>query len=348
MKLITLILSLLVSSAAVAGQGLIINAAEIGVGKFHRYDNKVHAYAENNAWKPYVLPDSGSLQTPIVYPNPDGSVTIQFSTLEELLRTAIQVSAKADAKIQVLNINGHGLPGGMWYPKDDAQLKSSECASWRSSAAAPDKENYGQYYSPVPKYEIFMLKQSASHPAHYACVTGLPEWTEIAGRIPNLRGYFADDAQIHFLSCLVGYGNAGEVFSQGVAALILSANGKAMVKSSLKFGLGDWSMPEGMGFWDYVTDEQLDHDNAIYPVNKKDREIAQTGTVRASHFFGGAWGSHLIADQNYMVLGMAYPGFSNPGRVAVSPKFTMNPLDAAKMPMMVRIPGTTARAVRLR
>src|SRR4051812_40557297 len=57
MNKIIVLVGIFIASIAQAGQGLVIHTAEFGVGKFHRMDNKTHAYAAGNAWTPYVLQD---------------------------------------------------------------------------------------------------------------------------------------------------------------------------------------------------------------------------------------------------------------------------------------------------
>ena len=39
-----------------------------------------------------------------------------------------------------------------------------------------------------------------------------------------------------------------------------------------------------MGFWDFQNDAQLAHDNSIYPVTRKDREIMQKGEGHSAYF----------------------------------------------------------------
>lgn len=343
MKLIAIFVTLLIGISAF-GAGLVINGSEIGVGKFHRFDNKIHKYGSANVWSVDILPEGG-VQTPIVYPNPDGSMTIQFSNLEEFLRSAIQVAQQRGTKISVLNFHGHGMPGGMWYPKDAAQLASPECASWRVAAAAEDKSNYDQYYSPIPKAEILALRAASQKPSHFECVTGLPEFQEVVARIPNIKSYFSDDAQVHFLSCLVGLGPVGETFTSGVANLLLGGN-RSAAKSILTFGLGDWSMPQGMGFWDYQNDAQLEHDNTVYPKDRQDREIAQKGTIRVASLVNGQWATTLVADQDFLLVG--FPGFANsPARIFRGSSANVETV-MLPMPGALRLPGTKTIIRRMR
>jgi hypothetical protein len=343
MKSLIAILVLLVGSTSSAG--LVIHTAEMGIGKFHRMDNKAHTYSLDNAWKPFILADNAPTVTPVIQNNADGSVTIFYSSLLEMLTTATKIAADRGEKISALNINAHGLPGGMWFPKSAKQRDSFECRDWRSAAAAPDKTNYDQYYSPISKSEILQLKATAQFPAHYSCVVGLPEWREITAQVPNLKSYFSNDAQVHFLSCLVGYGPVGESYTAGIAGMLMDGT-QAALQTSLKFGLGDWSMPEGMGFWDYINDQQLAHDNSIYPVNRRDRDIMQTGGVRVAHGQNGIWSTSIVTDQSFMVLGpLSVPQFSSEAKIisGASPTVTEEVL----MPTEVRIPGTGVKAIRI-
>ena len=323
----------LVSSVASAS-GLVIYGTEIGVGKFHRHDNKVHSYANNNAWKPFSLPDGASTTTPVVIDNADGSVSIFFSTLEELLQSSVDAAKKHGEKIQVLNINGHGLPGGMWFPKNTQMKNAAECKDWVKTANGDEAGNYDQYYSTRDKSDIMFYRQySNAAPVHFPCVTALPEWKDVVAGFPKIKDSFAEDVQVHFLSCIVGLGSIGENFTKAVAKLLLPSS-KGRVETSFHFGLGDWSMPEGMGFWDFQNDAQLKHDNDVYPVNRKDREIMQKGNIRvASIDTSGTPTSGKIADVDFMFLDM------NPTRVelAVTPEAIPTVKDA---PKVLRIPGT--------
>lgn len=279
-------LALLASSAQAAD--LVVHAAETGVGKFHRLDNSLHPYGAQSEWKDYVYPAGLDGHTGTMSKNPDGSYTVFFTNLQELLTNVVKVSTLEQRPVDLLNIEAHGMPGGMWFPKSAAQRDGFECFQWRAAAYGPDRDNYDQYYSEVTKSEIDQFRQyaqAASH-GHQPCVTGLAEWTEVSGLVPGLASAFAPRAEIHLVSCIVGLGNTGNTFTGGLAKLLFpSASGQVL--SSINFGLGDWSMPEGMGFWDYLDDAQLAHDNEIYPVNRSDREIWQKGAVRFAQSTGG-------------------------------------------------------------
>jgi hypothetical protein len=189
------------------------------------------------------------------------------------------------------------------------------------------------------------LRATAAQPGHYSCVTGVPEWQEVVSRNPGVATMFTDDAQIHFESCLVGLGPVGEAFTTAIGALLLKG-AHVMVKTSTNFGLGDWSMPQGMGFWDYFTDDQLDHDNEIYSANKKDSEIMKKGVIRAATLVAGKWTSNLVADQDYMLVGFEKPGFSNMGRVIKDIHTPM--IETINLPNSVHLPGTNVKVQRMK
>src|SRR4051812_38206583 len=111
MKFLILCVALVSFATTAMAQGLMIHAAEIGIGKFHRHDNKVHKYAPNNVWSAYVAPQGGAV-SPVIVDNPDNSVSIQFTSLEQLLQSVMQISNAKHQKIAILNISAHGMPGG--------------------------------------------------------------------------------------------------------------------------------------------------------------------------------------------------------------------------------------------
>ena len=342
--LTTLLISMTISTAQAfthKNAGLVIHAAEIGVGKFHRKDNSVHPYAANNIWSAYIMPNGTGETTPVVVNQKDGSVSIFFSSLQELLETSLKISKERNQPISILNLNGHGTPGGMWFPMDEAQRKSVLCSSWREAAKANDRENYDQYYSPVEKSQIMQIRSLAdsSGSANYPCITGVDEWKKVVARIPGLKAAFALDAQLHFFSCTVGLGKRGDKFTKGIAELLLSSE-QGRVETSLPFGLGDWSMSEGMGFWDYQSDSQLDHDNANYPNHRKDSEQMQKGHIRVAVLKSAKDNqiesvSGLIKNVDFM-----YPGKDTriPSQIQNDIQYTESEFTVA--PEFIRIPGT--------
>lgn len=339
MRCILFSFAVLLSSAAFAGQGgnlgLVIHTSEIGVGKFHRYDNKVHAYGDANSWSGYILPDNAVPKNPLAVDNADGSVTVFFNTLDDLIQNVITISKAKNLPVSVLNVHGHGLPGAMWFPADDKTLKSTQCSSWRSAAEGADEGNYSQYYSPVSQSEIMQIRAiSNSLNFHMGCTTGLDEWTAAVAKAPEFKTVFATDAQIHFLSCVVGLGKSGDRFVKGIAQLLLNTSA-GRVEASTNFGLGDWSMAEGMGFWDFQTTSQLNHDNEIYPKDKTDREIMQKGVIRLATYSAKGWETSLWAGRDFMAIGFetAILGYE----IA-----EMNISSMVPVPAEIRVPGTSA------
>jgi hypothetical protein len=334
MKLFSVLAIFLFAANLFAQNELIIHTAEFGVGKFHRADNKAHAYGASNAWAPYVLADSvTSNDKPTIQKNMDGSFTVFFSTLDEMMASVVQISQSENRPVSVLNVHGHGLPGAMWFPKDAKALAGFGCSQWLDAATGSDEGNLQQYYSPVSASEVRQIRQISNN-INYSmpCTTGLKEWQAGVQKYPIFKTVLATDAQVHFLSCVVGLGTMGDAFTKGMATLLLPS-GKGHVETSMNFGLGDWSMPAGMGFWDYISDAQLEHDNALYPVDHKDAELAQPGTIRIATLVGSTWATSLLSNQSVMPL-----SFDNlsAGTFVQSPEFVRT----TELPFSVRIPGT--------
>lgn len=337
-KIVAVSAALFSSSMALASQGLVVHTAEFGVGKFHRYDNQVHAYDHASAWFPYILPQNAATDKPLTISNADGSVTVFFSTLDDLLTSVIQISKDRHQPVSVLNVHGHGLPGTMWFPADANVQHGWACGDWNDAASGSDQSNYNQYYSAVSPDEIREIRQVSDNPdVHQGCTTGLDEWKAGLAKFPQFKSVMAADAQIHFLSCVVGMGSVGQDFTQGIAQLLLPAGGGGRVETSMDFGLGDWSMPEGMGFWDLQTDAQVEHDNDIYGKDKKDREIAQKGTIRMVTYATSSWQSTLLANRDFLPLSfeLGIEGVPVTEVRATSEK-------SERMPVRIRVPGTNA------
>ena len=328
-------LGLALSMQSQAASRLVIHAAEWGVGKFHRYDNHVHSYGASS-WAPFILSDSAKTDQALTIKNTDGSYTVFFSTLDELVESTIQISESEHAPVSVLNVHGHGLPGAMWFPKNTAALNGWSCAQWREAASGSDEDNYGQYYSAVSVNDIESIRSMSNNSnAHTPCTTGLAEWRAAAQSHSKLRSVFSSDAQVHFLSCVVGLGSVGEAFTKGIAELLLSGSTQGRVETSMAFGLGDWSMPEGMGFWDYQSVDQVNRDNEKYVSTKTDREIAQKGSIRLAAYSGNSWGTSQLANRDFMSL--AFESQILGDRVVESSKSVQNFTPA---PKRVRVPGT--------
>jgi hypothetical protein len=324
------------ASFAQASQGLTIYTTEVGVAKFHRADNKIHPYAKDNAWYPFILPDGAPSNQNLTKKNDDGSYTVFFLTLEDMMISVAKISQDEQKSVSLLSVHGHGLPGGMWFPRDTRDMNSLMCFQWRDAANGSDTGNYNQYYSAVSADEVEQIRDMSTHAANQmGCTTRLEEWQTVAARHPEFAKSLANDAQVSFLSCVVGLGKAGEVFTQGIAALLFPAGSAAKVQTSTNFGLGDWSMAEGMGFWDYISDSQLEHDNQAYPRDRQDSEMAQKGTLRVVQSSGSSWESHLFANQDFMVFNRQAQVHGNAVVETFAPEVRSTGIQ------YVRIPGTT-------
>jgi hypothetical protein len=261
------------------------------------------------------------------------------------LDTLQKITAEKQDQILLLTIHGHGMPGGMWFPKDDAQLNSLQCSSWLSAAKSEDEENYNQYYSPISKSDVLSTRRIATVAGkHYGCVVGLAEWQEMLTKNSEFKNVVTPDLHIHFLSCTVGLGVAGEYLSNGIAKILFS-DANASIQTALNFGLGDWSMPEGMGFWDYFTDEQLNHDNEVYPKNRSDREIMKKGTIRVSQLsLKGGVITGFVDKVDFMQLGFdtVNPVYHPINQRHIERRYVqgLDLTDEATVPKIYRIPGT--------
>jgi hypothetical protein len=354
---------LVLATSTSASAGLIVHAQEFGVGKFHRGDNQAHPYGSSHAWAPYVLSAGASMGSSatgsLVTDNADGSVSVAFTTLEDLMIAVEKLSASRSEKIDVLNMHGHGVPGGMWFPKDQSFLDSIVCARWRQSAAASDSQNMHDYYSAVTKGDVESIREMSkeAHAPRMSCITGLSDWEDLLSRHAKFKAAFAPDARLRFLSCVVGLGNAGEAFVRGVAAKLFVSGSSARVESTTFFGLGDWSMNQGMGFWDYQSDEQIKYDNKYYPINRKDSEFAQKGVIRVTRSEQGRWSSFLYDGQSIMTLGRETADErGGQGRPALLDQLFSDSgagdgrgeYSATRAtPQRIRVPGTTAYVTRL-
>ena len=339
--------SALMGSAAHAesANGLVINAAEVGIGKFHRKGNSVHTYAADSAWYGYVLPQNANptqSSPALQQKNADGSYTIFFSSLDELLTTAVALSKSTNTPIAILNLEAHGMPGGMWYPKDQAERDSGGCSSWRDNAYGTDEVNYDQYYHPVAKSDIDTFRQMSQFDGFASmqpCVSTQSTWKEEITKT-GFAAALANNAEIHFISCIVGLGVAGEHFTSEVAGALFTGGKNGKVLTSVNFGLGDWSIPEGMGFWDYISMDQLDRDNDNYVKHQNDREIAQAGTVRIAAVESGKANSGLFGVPNKF-LAVNGPVSKLPPQTADLKITPMTWSQASrKLPAQVRLPHT--------
>lgn len=335
MKSFLISLIFLLSISSFAANELIVHVTEFGVGKFHRGDNKVHPYEAQNAWKPYVLPDNAGTTNPLTVKNDDGSYTVFFSTLDEMMTSVVQIAQTENRPVSVLNIHAHGLPGAMWFPKDAKALNGIGCSQWKDAASGSDQDNMSQYYSALSASDIRQIRQMSNGMSYtMPCTTGLKEWQQGVQKNPAFKSVLASDAQLHFLSCVVGLGPVGDNFTKGIASLLL--NGQGHVATSLNFGLGDWSMPAGMGFWDYLNDEQLKRDNSVYPIHRQDSEIAQLGTIRLASFANGAVQTSTLTNQSFLPMDFDYLA---PGTLVEPQNFEMS----SEIPSSVRVPGTKVR-----
>jgi hypothetical protein len=228
----------------------------------------------------------------------------------------------------------------MWFPMNEKFRESIECNSWREAANGSDEDNYNQYYSGVSKSELDDIESMSNEEEvpGFSCITGIKQWTWVSNDVPEFKASFSSDAQIHMLSCTVGLGPLGEKFTTELAKLLFPNGGTQRIETSIKLGLGDWSMPEGMGFWGYISDEQLERDNRNYVAHKEDREQMQKGDIRVADVDGqGAVASLLIQNDDFMFLAKDDRKASS-----IANDDFARPIAVRNVSRSVRIPGTAA------
>jgi hypothetical protein len=304
----------LVFSSGNAFADLTVNAVEFGLAKFHRYDNVQHPYSANSVWKTSVLPDGATVdQTPIQIKNSEHNYSIFFSSTDELIESVNELAQQTGEKIRLLNIHAHGAPGALFVPPTRMLRDSVLCSGWRKQASGSDLKNYRQYYSTVSGIELAtihasslitdsMLTRILAPTFRPLCLSNIHTFEKQIKRIPDFKTHFSDDLKVHFLSCSVGLGRAGQQYTREIARMLLNSPA-GRVEASLDLSLGDWSLPEGMSFWGRQSHQQLVEDNRKYSVNHSDREIMQPGRIRVGQIDeSGNPVTTVITDQQFMSL----------------------------------------------
>jgi hypothetical protein len=321
--------------------GLTIHGVEFGIGKFHRQDDKIRGYGNENAWKNYILPEGAAMEPARAVKNPDGSYSIFFSSADDLFQQAAKIVASTGQSIDIFNLTAHGLPGGMWFPMDVAQRDSAECKEWRQEAQGSDEVNYNHYYSPLSMLDIsyYRTYSQTVHHEHQPCVAGYHELSTVLKRNAAFVKGLSANAQVTLISCIVGLGAAGDWFTKNLAKDLFPTAPLGRLVTSLYYGLGDWSLPEGMSFWDYQNDAQLKHDMGIYPVNRSDREIMQPGSIRIGTPSGGVTVTSVVDGVEFVKVDerLDTRSFRH-----VRPGHEPEARTRARLPSRVRIPGTGA------
>lgn len=284
-------------------------AEDISAAKFHREDHRLHPYSPDHAWRPFVPSEQGEIVAPLVE-DKGGDTLIVFSSLQELFRTMKEVAQKKEKKIDLLVINAHGVPGGLWFPRDAAERDGEGCKDWMELALASDEANHREVYGGMTEEEILETREKANIvTSGVPCVQGSEAWSAL-WREQGLPREISQDFGIILDSCTVGLGRAGESFATGIARGVLGENG--YLQSLLSYGLADHSLPEGVGFWDFENGENLSRDNLLYATSRRGRDIAQPGSVRVTRKQRGV----LLADE--IVSGLLRMSIRGPLRPPVS------------------------------
>ena len=220
-----LIAFLFVSSAAIGSTGLVIHAAEFWGRQIppNRQQEASLRYFERLV--PLHFARRCRYESAHHPSERDGgSISIFYSTLDDLLSSAEQVVDQLQQPISVLNVHAHGAPGLTGFPATETVLQSDACKGWRALAFGDDEESYEKYYDAVPMSVVESTRKRAALPLSdptRGCSTGLPEWRSEVPQFPDFKAAFTADTQIHFLSCSVGLGEAGKEFTEGIAELLL-------------------------------------------------------------------------------------------------------------------------------
>jgi hypothetical protein len=289
-------------SAAPAGTGLVVHATELSMGRGTRADDKLHPYGDQHAFAPYILPAGTPGDQPTTVKHADGSVTVFFSTLEEMMHGVAEASRTAGQKVQLLSLHTHGVPGGTSVPRDREAFESTGCQSFKKNYTTSDEELLDTAYD---MSVTVLLAMGALHLSSHTstmqmpCSSYLEDWQSIAAKVPEFGAAFAPEAQLHIMACVSGMGESGESFTRGLADLLFRQSGGS-VMTSIKFGIGDWSTPRGMAFWDYDSFEQYYHDANLVHDNHQVSSIAQTGTIRVARYSGGQLSTMLLEDRDIM------------------------------------------------
>lgn len=138
--------------------------------------------------------------------------------------------------------------------------------------------------------------------------------------------------QMNFFSCLVGLGKVGESFLKELVLTFKAEN--ITLRASTNFGLGDWSIPEGMAFWDYQNDTQIKHDYDNYPKAKKDRDFMQKGTIDMVQMVSGKPTATLLGNQDFISM------FIKVLDVTHLSAFVPGAKEEIRLPTRIRIPKT--------
>lgn len=247
-----------------------VYAVSRNIGRFYREGLLLHPQAKQ--WKYLALPASGDREpSPIVQQVSGDLSTVHFDTLASLLRGLADVRAKF-GPIDYLTIAEHGIPGGLWSPRDDAEISSPGCASWRRLRDLPDDAAFTSYYRVPTKEQLAGddLAAQAETPG-IPCHSTSEDWSALLDASSDAQDIFNDGALFVFAACRVGSGAHGEAFLRTLASAF-NVPGLVLAASPMYIAL-DWSM-QGLGFWEYQNDDQLTRDTMTYAVAREDRRIA--------------------------------------------------------------------------
>lgn len=257
--------------------GVVINAASYDIGKFHRAADQFEPYGNEHAFKGFVLPNDIESREAILIQSEPGVYSLFFHTFEQLIDGLVKLAQQIDQ----LNLNVHGVPGGLVMPLNETRRRSIECLPWRGLAYGEDILSFLKYYQLPSKDELDSYESLAAQNSvnRFNCLIGPKEIGEKLKATPAFKALLSNQFKLVFLSCLTGKGKIGSKLLMTLGDELLSTTGQVIL-SSPDLVLGDWSMGEGLGFWKYESEQQYQRDFFRYQNEKKDADIATSGTLK--------------------------------------------------------------------
>lgn len=290
-----------------ASPGLTIYASEITLGKFHRYGNKVHPYPLNHAARNFILPDGVEVDRVLEVKNGDGSFTIFFNNLEDLLAGVASISKREKKQINLLNIEIHGGPGEIQVPVSYEVYTSQACENHRNKANLSDADYFRGYYGKLyaDNYTSIRKMSNNLNDLVYEKECGhsrIDDWKIALDHNPGFVFSLSEDVQINFISCVLGAGKRGAAFSQQLAELLFPGGNLAEIRTTIDLGLLDWSMTEGMGFENYISELKVKIRNGLRDDGASDHDVNRGGYIRLTHYdlVQDRWTNEVRGPQMYL------------------------------------------------
>ena len=296
-------LAFALGAQAQAEPDLSVHVSDFDIGKFHRESHRRHPYGKGNVWTNFVLPPDADGTSPVLVTNDDGSRSLFASNLEDVFENLIRLSAETGRKVGTLDLVAHGFPGAISFAADRRAFASGDCEAARKLIAGPDEASYRKYYAgtSLAAHER-MLKSSTFANGRIACGSTAVDFKKTASRLTVVQAVFSERARIRILGCNVGRGSVGTLFVSEVAKALLIPGTDASVTAIRHYGLIDWSIPEGEGFWDVIGESQASRDEQTYPKDEMDSRYMKRGSIAVARFRAGKWRVAVTSDLSILRL----------------------------------------------